>query len=172
MKLAGQTADLFQKILCFAKVSFFKSSFAFYFFKGCPVWSEWGEFNPCSRSCGGGETVRRRFCVNGVAGELGCVGSETHERYCNGQVCADKCIRVKMIATCVPATKRARNATEKHSVWITRASFLSIFLRLSWRLSRWVSLLSRRVIPRELVSDLELLTVTSFLSLICSFATC
>ena len=31
----------------------------------CIEWSEWGDFDGCTRTCGGGVRTRRRFCING-----------------------------------------------------------------------------------------------------------
>ena len=40
-------------------------------------WSSWGQYNPCSVSCGGGTRARSRTCNNKVEGELECPGDST-----------------------------------------------------------------------------------------------
>ena len=55
----------------------------------CPIWTEWTEWAPCTRSCGGGQTTQRRECVlpRLVDGELGCEGEPIREEECNTQTC-------------------------------------------------------------------------------------
>ena len=55
--------------------------------QACPSWTMWSSYGACSVSCGGGTQMRGRQCDNGVAGQPGCDGMATQERYCNGQVC-------------------------------------------------------------------------------------
>uniref|UniRef100_H2Y3E3 Hemicentin-1 n=1 Tax=Ciona intestinalis TaxID=7719 RepID=H2Y3E3_CIOIN len=56
----------------------------------CPYWSSWGEFGPCSSSCGGGRRIHFRTCVNGQAGidDPDCVGAATQSTACNLGDCA------------------------------------------------------------------------------------
>ena len=54
----------------------------------CPIWTEWTEWAPCTRSCGGGQTTQRRECVlPRSGGELGCEGEPIREGECNTQTC-------------------------------------------------------------------------------------
>ena len=55
--------------------------------QACPSWTTWSAYGACSVSCGGGTQTRGRQCDNGIAGQPGCDGMATQERYCNGQVC-------------------------------------------------------------------------------------
>ena len=54
----------------------------------CPAWSEWGEYGPCTRTCGVGKKNRKRTCQNGFVGQKGCnVGSSVDEATCNTDAC-------------------------------------------------------------------------------------
>uniref|UniRef100_A0A672KCX2 Peptidase M12B domain-containing protein n=1 Tax=Sinocyclocheilus grahami TaxID=75366 RepID=A0A672KCX2_SINGR len=52
-------------------------------------WSSWSEFSPCSRTCGGGITYRRRQCNNPrpAFGGTVCKGQDTEAELCNRQSC-------------------------------------------------------------------------------------
>ncbi|XP_043119696.1 papilin isoform X2 [Puntigrus tetrazona] len=53
-------------------------------------WDEWGPYGVCSRSCGGGVTVRTRRCVTQrTDGGHSCVGPEKSYRSCNIQDCPE-----------------------------------------------------------------------------------
>ncbi|TRY60195.1 hypothetical protein DNTS_003804, partial [Danionella cerebrum] len=53
-------------------------------------WSSWSDFSPCSRTCGGGITHRRRGCNNPrpAFGGSFCEGQDTEAELCNRQPCA------------------------------------------------------------------------------------
>ncbi|XP_076800719.1 uncharacterized protein LOC143445480 isoform X3 [Clavelina lepadiformis] len=56
----------------------------------CPdvgVWSAWGAFGECSVSCGGGNKLRRRICLNGIPGRGGCQGPSHNEQSCGKNEC-------------------------------------------------------------------------------------
>ncbi|XP_061197855.1 SCO-spondin-like isoform X2 [Saccostrea echinata] len=59
----------------------------------CPIdggFSEWGVWSECSVTCGGGTTIRRRFCSNPTpqyGGKL-CLGSSNETRVCNTESCS------------------------------------------------------------------------------------
>ena len=54
----------------------------------CPgVWGAWGEYNDCSRTCGGGSRMRTRSCVGGEVGATGCEGLSVEESPCNTTPC-------------------------------------------------------------------------------------
>eukprot|EP00095_Tigriopus_kingsejongensis_P008230 snap_masked-scaffold591_size129331-processed-gene-0.4 protein:Tk08230 transcript:snap_masked-scaffold591_size129331-processed-gene-0.4-mRNA-1 annotation:"SCO-spondin" len=54
----------------------------------CPVWSVWGEWTICSKTCGGGERTRYRQCTDPVTGqEAFCPGSNEESEDCNTQDC-------------------------------------------------------------------------------------
>ena len=38
----------------------------------CPYWAEWDAWEACQVTCGQGEEVRERGCINGERGDLGC----------------------------------------------------------------------------------------------------
>ncbi|XP_018614008.2 A disintegrin and metalloproteinase with thrombospondin motifs 13 [Scleropages formosus] len=52
-------------------------------------WSSWSEFSPCSRTCGGGVSARRRQCNNPrpAFGGNNCKGPDTEAELCNMQPC-------------------------------------------------------------------------------------
>uniref|UniRef100_A0A8C8R5I1 ADAM metallopeptidase with thrombospondin type 1 motif 13 n=1 Tax=Pelusios castaneus TaxID=367368 RepID=A0A8C8R5I1_9SAUR len=52
-------------------------------------WSSWTPLSACSRSCGGGVVVRRRFCNNPrpAFGGQGCPGADLQAEMCNTQAC-------------------------------------------------------------------------------------
>ena len=55
--------------------------------KLCPYWSPWAEFGSCSLTCGGGEKIQTRTCINGIPGEIGCdEGGVDNIENCNTQV--------------------------------------------------------------------------------------
>lgn len=55
--------------------------------QGCPSWSTWSDFGECSRSCGGGKSERRRACMNGTAGDVGCHNGVVKDvKSCNNHV--------------------------------------------------------------------------------------
>ncbi|XP_013387914.1 SCO-spondin [Lingula anatina] len=62
---------------------------------GCPVGcscQEWGEWEQCSASCGGGEQTRRRSCTDGIFGGRKCTIEDYQEtRQCNSQSCTVPC---------------------------------------------------------------------------------
>ncbi|KAJ8413764.1 hypothetical protein AAFF_G00063620 [Aldrovandia affinis] len=53
-------------------------------------WSSWSEFSPCSRTCGGGVSFRKRQCNNPrpAFGGSQCAGRDTEAQLCNRQPCA------------------------------------------------------------------------------------
>ena len=55
----------------------------------CPSWSEWSDFDQCSKPCETGHFYRSRTCNNGEIGEIGCDGksSEKNADTCNTQQC-------------------------------------------------------------------------------------
>ncbi|XP_078487952.1 uncharacterized protein LOC100179634 isoform X3 [Ciona intestinalis] len=53
----------------------------------CPTWAVWTNWSTCSRSCGGGASVRHRSCIGGYAGSDGCMGDERESNDCNTQIC-------------------------------------------------------------------------------------
>lgn len=61
----------------------------------CPVpggWSDYGKPSPCSKSCGGGEQVRARCCINPKPSPGGkkCSGRNAKVEPCNTQPCPAK----------------------------------------------------------------------------------
>ncbi|KAI3367433.1 hypothetical protein L3Q82_026293 [Scortum barcoo] len=61
---------------------------------GADRWDSWGPYGECSRSCGGGVTMRTRRCIThslkGRAdGGHNCVGPDTSYRTCNIQDCPE-----------------------------------------------------------------------------------
>ena len=61
--------------------------FMTYSLQPCPYWSPWTEFGSCTITCGGGEKVQTRMCINGEPGEIGCdEGGVDNTEKCNTQV--------------------------------------------------------------------------------------
>ena len=56
------------------------------------MWSEWGGWGECSRSCSGGYQSRTRTCSNPEPTEYGiiCPGNDTEYRRCNTEACSCK----------------------------------------------------------------------------------
>ncbi|XP_053553760.1 LOW QUALITY PROTEIN: papilin [Bombina bombina] len=53
-------------------------------------WDNWGEWGECSRSCGGGVSVRERQCYSRRPdGGFNCIGPTKNYRSCNVQDCPD-----------------------------------------------------------------------------------
>ena len=50
----------------------------------CPVWAEWGEWSECGVTCGQSQVVRRRQCLNGEPGDIGCEGDDAETKVCFG----------------------------------------------------------------------------------------
>ncbi|NWR58165.1 PPN protein, partial [Bucorvus abyssinicus] len=54
------------------------------------VWGSWAEWGKCSRSCGGGVSVRQRHCYSRrTEGASSCVGPTRSYRSCNVQSCPE-----------------------------------------------------------------------------------
>ena len=63
------------------------------FLQKCAFWQDWGTWSECSATCGGNATQTRwRRCVNGVAGDDGCLGSGIEEIPCP-QLVSDKLVK-------------------------------------------------------------------------------
>ena len=64
--------------------------FSFIFAVNC-MWSSWGRWSSCSRSCGSGIRKRRRTIIrNSKHGGKKCSGSKTIKQYCNTKKCPGK----------------------------------------------------------------------------------
>ena len=50
-------------------------------------WGDWLKVSRCSVSCGGGEFIEIRICINGP----GCVGNNSREIVCNTMECPGEC---------------------------------------------------------------------------------
>ena len=52
------------------------------------TWTSWSEFSPCSTSCGPGERIRQRFCINELQETVeGCRGNNTDVANCTFGPC-------------------------------------------------------------------------------------
>ena len=58
-------------------------------------WSNWGSWNGCSKSCGGGRSSRRRSCIGGRV--TSCSGVSVDERLCNSNACPGGCGNVTVM---------------------------------------------------------------------------
>ena len=56
------------------------------------MWSPWGEYDTCSKTCGGGSQTRRRTCDNPkpANGGKNCAGDSEETQSCNTQGCPGK----------------------------------------------------------------------------------
>ena len=60
------------------------------------TWEEFGHWDSCSKSCGGGQQSRsRRIKQNAAYGGLDCVGESEEKRECNKAECKGKYIVIK-----------------------------------------------------------------------------
>jgi len=50
-------------------------------------WGSWSDWSDCDATCGGGERIRSRNCINGEAGDPGCEGDGIEREACNAQNC-------------------------------------------------------------------------------------
>ncbi|CAG5106781.1 Oidioi.mRNA.OKI2018_I69.chr1.g2996.t2.cds [Oikopleura dioica] len=46
----------------------------------CPYLGEWENWSDCSRTCGSGARIRKKPCINGNIGEIGCDSAEATEQ--------------------------------------------------------------------------------------------
>uniref|UniRef100_A0A915DA13 Apple domain-containing protein n=1 Tax=Ditylenchus dipsaci TaxID=166011 RepID=A0A915DA13_9BILA len=53
--------------------------------KPCPEWGAWQQWTECSKSCGGGERIRKRECINGS--ERDCPGPADEHLLCSTHNC-------------------------------------------------------------------------------------
>ena len=53
------------------------------------MWSDWGHWTPCTRSCEGGTRTRQKLCNSPAPmfGGLLCVGTDSQVDYCNNEPC-------------------------------------------------------------------------------------
>lgn len=73
-------------------------------------WGGWGEWTQCSRSCGGGTSMRERLCNNPPPSDKGryCLGKRHEYNMCNTQV--SPCLS----NTCSHTVIRSRRCTHVH----------------------------------------------------------
>lgn len=60
------------------------------FKRNCPYWSPY-QFQPCDTTCGQGERVGTRRCIDGKTGEVGCEGTEMLIQACFMKQCPPVC---------------------------------------------------------------------------------
>jgi len=55
-------------------------------------WTDWGPWDKCSETCGGGQQQRMRFCSSGFPNLPGssCIGDSTQVQYCNSMPCEEQ----------------------------------------------------------------------------------
>ena len=53
-------------------------------------WTEWSDWNDCSKSCGNGLHTRTRQCIPPKYGGADCTGSATETAQCNTHPCPSK----------------------------------------------------------------------------------
>ena len=55
-----------------------------------PCWTEWNEWNTCSRSCGGGMKRRNRGKNPNATSQSRCIGSDHEVVQCNTHPCSER----------------------------------------------------------------------------------
>lgn len=78
----------------------------------CIRWREWGNWQTCSQTCGGGKRERRRSCDGGAPNTGDCIGSDMEQEDCKVQ----SCTTTKPPTTTRPPTTTKRN-TPRWSKW-------------------------------------------------------
>ena len=70
-------------ITCWIKNIIIKVTFILYICCANPdIWSEWGQFSACDKTCGGGIQIRHRLCGSGT-----CFGDSLESAACNDHQC-------------------------------------------------------------------------------------
>ena len=55
------------------------------------AWSEWGSWDDCSATCGGGARIRFRYCKkHGASARSGCPGKRYEVKLCNVETCPEE----------------------------------------------------------------------------------
>ena len=64
-------------------------------------WSEWGDFNSCSETCGGGQKKRLRNCLN-IDGSFISIYRDEYSTACNTRECPtdNSCQCDKSVSSC------------------------------------------------------------------------
>lgn len=62
----------------------------------CPYWGEWGEWDTCTVTCGGGVEKRTRGCEDGVMGDIGCsnINPELAIQHIEAKAEQDQCFKI------------------------------------------------------------------------------
>ena len=55
------------------------------------MWTEWNEWGDCSATCGAGDAVRERYCINPPPTDGGayCTGDSIETQSCNLGICSN-----------------------------------------------------------------------------------
>ena len=64
-------------------------------------WSLWGEWDPCSKQCGGGLQKRSRAQSKATHGGKPCGGQSSQTRWCNKQICSSWLISMTTILVAI-----------------------------------------------------------------------
>lgn len=83
-------------------------------------WSEWGPWDDCSASCGGGARMRFRYCKtpNQSTDRSSCLGDRYAVELCNAQECPTEGVNVAVLLFIKS---------------IIEACNITMILRLAWR---------------------------------------
>jgi len=64
------------------------------------TWTEWGEWDKCTETCGGGQRNRYRTPIGGTIGSPGCEGFDIATEYCATQDCTAKQCKDNYVDVC------------------------------------------------------------------------
>lgn len=68
----------------------------------CPHLSHWSSWSSCSASCGQGSQSRKRICVNGELGQVGCLGAVEETVPCTVKVCIAIFLKSFLVKVYIP----------------------------------------------------------------------
>ena len=59
------------------------------------MWKTWSEWGVCSVTCGGGESIRTRECIDALHGGDSCLGESNQTKVCEDFPCPSEFYKVE-----------------------------------------------------------------------------